>query len=58
MSNSKKTSNSVSKWKKEFNKTKLRDDTLFKTISSADVPVIVTQDDMEDWNPEEKLSMP
>jgi methylmalonyl-CoA mutase, N-terminal domain len=58
MSNSKPTSEAYKRWDAEFTKSKLRDDTLFKTVSSEDVPPIVTQYDMKDWDPEAQLGMP
>jgi len=51
-------SQSRQRWQEEFAKSKLRDDTLFKTVSSAEVPPLVTQHDMKDWNPETQLSYP
>ncbi len=58
MSSKKNTSESYKRWENEFNNSKLREDTLFKTVSSEDVPPIVTQYDMKDWDPEQQLSMP
>ncbi len=49
---------SSQRWRKEFESSRLRDDTLFKTISSTDVPPIVTQHDLEGWDPETQLGMP
>lgn len=46
------------RWKDEFEAGKLRDDTLFKTISSVEVPPMVTQYDLSNWDPIEKLSYP
>ncbi len=54
----KKYSESYKRWKEEYAKAKLRDDTLFSTVSSAEVPPIVTQYDLEDWDAEKQLSMP
>ncbi len=49
---------SEQKWQDQFDKSKLRDDTLFTTVSSAEVPPIVTQNDMKDFNPDDELGMP
>ena len=46
------------KWQEQYSGSKLRDDTLFTTVSSAEVPNMVTQYDMEDWDPAEKLGYP
>ncbi len=51
-------SDSYEKWKDEVSNTKLRSDQLFTTVSSAEIPPLVTQYDMKDWDPDEKLGMP
>jgi len=51
-------SQSRARWQEEYSKVRLRDDTLFTTVSSAEVPPLVTQHDLEGWNPEEKLGYP
>ena len=51
-------SEAYERWKKEFSAAKLRDDTLFTTVSSAEVPPLVTQHEMRDWDPEQKLAYP
>ena len=58
MSNSNKTSKADQRWRDEFSKSKLREDTLFKTVSSEEVPPMVTQYEMKDWDPETQLGMP
>ena len=56
--NSKRFSESYRWWQEEFAAGKLRDNVLFTTVSSAEVPPLVTQYDMKDWDPAEKLGMP
>ena len=46
------------KWQDQVDGSKLRDDTLFTTVSSAEVPNMVTQHEMEDWNPAEQIGYP
>ncbi len=46
------------KWQEQFDSSKLRDDTLFTTVSSAEVPNMVTQHQMEDWDAAEKIGYP
>ena len=45
------------RWQEEFEAGRKRD-ALFTTVSSAEVPPMVTQHDMKDWDPEEQLSYP
>ncbi len=49
---------SYRRWQDEFKSGKLRDNVLFTTISSAEVPPMVTQRDIQDWDPEAKLGYP
>jgi methylmalonyl-CoA mutase N-terminal domain/subunit len=53
-----KPTDALQRWKEEFAAAKLRDNVLFTTVSSAEVPPLVTQHDLEGWNPEEKLGYP
>ncbi|MDP8229333.1 MAG: methylmalonyl-CoA mutase family protein, partial [Candidatus Electryoneaceae bacterium] len=48
----------LQRWQDEFAAGKLRDNTLFRTVSSAPVKPLVTQHDLTDWNPDEKLGYP
>ncbi len=45
------------RWQQEFEAGRKRD-ALFTTVSSAEVPPMVTQHDMKDWDPEQQLSYP
>ena len=45
------------RWQEEFEAGKKRN-TLFTTVSSAEVPPLVTQHDMKDWDPEKQLAYP
>jgi len=46
------------RWKDEFAGSKLRNNTIFTTVSSAEVPPLVTHRDLKDWDPDEKLGFP
>ncbi len=58
MSNEPKSPDKYNLWRAKFSASKLRDDTLFTTVSSAEVPPLVTPHDLKGWDPEEKLSYP
>ena len=45
------------RWQEEFEAGRKRD-ALFTTVSSAEVPPLVTQHDLKDWDPEKELSYP
>ncbi|MBM3328164.1 MAG: methylmalonyl-CoA mutase [Calditrichaeota bacterium] len=52
------TSTPRARWQAAFDAGVKRDDTLFTTVSSAEVPPLVGWDDLPGWSPETKLGYP
>jgi methylmalonyl-CoA mutase N-terminal domain/subunit len=51
-------SDPLSRWQADFLAAKTRDDQLFTTVSSAPIKPLVTQRDVNEWDPETKLGYP